>query len=367
MKKFKKKKKSLIRVFRGKKIIITGHTGFKGSWLTTWLNSLGANIVGISNNIPTKPSHFKTLEFKKNTLKSHFVDLRNLSIIKKIFKKERPDFVFHLAAEALVKRSYEFPVKTITTNIIGTLNVLEALKQLKNKNCAAVIITSDKVYKNLEISRGYKESDVLGGKDPYSASKASAEIIINSYINSFFPKFKSNVTIGVARAGNVIGGGDWSEDRLIPDCMKSWPRNKRVLLRNPNSTRPWQHVLDAIWGYIVLAKNLKNKKKLHGENFNFGPTSKSNHTVLKLVKTMNNYWKKVSWEIKKDSNNYFESNLLKLNSKKAKKLLGWRCAMNFTQTVKMVAEWYKFFYSKKNNKQNLTLSQIKQYEKILDL
>ena len=149
--------------------------------------------------------------------------------------------------------------------------------------------------------------------------------------------------------------------------MKSWPRNKRVLLRNPNSTRPWQHVLDAIWGYIVLARNLKNKKKLHGENFNFGPTSKSNHTVLKLVKTMNIYWKKVSWEIKKDNNNYFESNLLKLNSKKAKKLLGWRCAMNFTQTVKMVAEWYKFFYSKKNNKQNLTLSQIKQYEKILDL
>ena len=204
-------------------------------------------------------------------------------MLKKIFKKYRPDYVFHLAAQPLVKKSYIDPVYTWSTNTIGTLNVLESLRVI-NKKCIAIIITSDKSYKNLEINRGYKEDDILGGKDPYSASKASAELAIQSQIASYFPLKKTKVLIGIARAGNVIGGGDWSENRLIPDCIKSWSKNKKVLLRNPNSTRPWQHVLEATRGYLKLAQSLKKNKKLHGEAFNFGPNYTKNYKVLIVVK-----------------------------------------------------------------------------------
>ena len=353
-----------LKVFKNKKIIITGHTGFKGSWLTAWLTTLGAKVVGISNKIPTKPSHFKTIKIK-NKIKDLKADIKDLKRIKKIFKSEKPDFVFHLAAQALVKSSYQNPIETILTNSIGTLNILESLREIK-KNCVAVIITSDKVYKNLEIARGYSEDDILGGKDPYSASKASAEMIINSYIHSFFPKKNTKVLIGVARAGNVIGGGDWSKDRLVPDCVKSWSKGNKVILRNPNSTRPWQHVLEAVWGYILLAIHLKKNTKMHGQNFNFGPKSHLNCSVIKLVKTMKNYWKKISWKIKRNNERkFYESSLLKLNSKKSKKYLGWSCVMTFSQTIQMVTEWYKNYYIDKKNITNLTYVQIKQYEKLL--
>ncbi len=353
-----------LKIFKNKKIIITGHTGFKGSWLTAWLTILGAKVIGISNNVPTKPSHFETIKIK-NKIKNLKADVKDLKKMKKIFKSEKPDFVFHLAAQALVQNSYQNPIETISTNTIGTLNILESLREIK-KTCVAVIITSDKVYKNLEIVRGYSEDDILGGKDPYSASKASAEIIISSYIHSFFPKIKTKVRIGVARAGNVIGGGDWSRDRLVPDCVKSWSKGKKVTLRNPNSTRPWQHVLEALWGYILLAANLKKNLKLHGQNFNFGPKNHLNCSVVKLVKVMKNYWKKISWKIKINKKiNFYESNLLKLNSNKAKKHLNWECVMTFPQTIKMVAEWYKNFYIDKKDFQNFTYTQIKQYEKFL--
>ena len=242
--------------FRNKKIIVTGHTGFKGSWLTLCLNLLGAKVLGISKDYPTSPSHFKDLNIKKN-IQNKIFDITNLKKTKKIFKEFQPDYVFHLAAQAIVSKSFRDPISTFNTNTIGTLNVLESLREVKK--CKAVIITSDKSYKNLEIKRGYSENDIIGGNDPYSGSKGAAELIINSYIKSFFIN-KKRIKIAIARAGNVIGGGDWSTDRIIPDCVKSWYKNKKITIRSPKSTRPWQHVLDAIRGYLILAIKLDDKK-----------------------------------------------------------------------------------------------------------
>lgn len=354
------------KTFQNKKVIVTGHTGFKGSWLTAWLVTLGAKVIGISKSIPTKPSHFEKLRLK-DKIEHYEIDIRDLNKLKRIINLKKPDFVFHLAAQALVKESYNNPTNTIETNTIGTMNVLESLRLMKSKKvCTAVIVTSDKVYKNLEIKRGYTENDMLGGKDPYSSSKASAEILISSYINSFFPIERTNVFISIARAGNVIGGGDWSKNRLIPDCIKSWSKNKKVLLRNPRSTRPWQHVLEAIWGYLLLACKLNKTKKLHGESFNFGPDYYSSHNVLKVVKKMKEHWGNISWKVKKSSKDkFFESNLLKLNSNKAKKILGWKCKMNLSLTLKMVTEWYKYFYINNEKNASMTFTQIQEYQEIL--
>ena len=350
--------------FKNKKVLITGHTGFKGSWLSAWLILLGAKVIGLSINIPSTPSHFKASGLK-NKLIHQKADIRNLQNLKKIFRKHKPDYVFHLAAQALVTKSFSNPIYTWETNTIGTLNVLESLREI-NKECVAVLITSDKSYINLEIKRGYKENDLLGGKDPYSASKASAEFAIQSYISSYFLPNKTKIKIGIARAGNVIGGGDWSANRLIPDCVKSWSKNKKVMLRNPKSTRPWQHVLEAIYGYLILAINLKKNKKLHGEVFNFGPNNNKNYSVIDLVKQMKRYWKKVSWKIIKQKKNiFFESNLLKLNSNKAKNKLKWTCILSFKETINMVAEWYKNYYLNSKKTQNISFNQIKEYERLL--
>tara|TARA_Y100000590_G_scaffold415483_1_gene513272 strand:+ start:225 stop:1328 length:1104 start_codon:yes stop_codon:yes gene_type:complete len=350
--------------FKNKKVLVTGHTGFKGSWLISWLVLLGAKVTGISISIPSNPSHFEAIRIKKK-IKHIKMDIRNLRLLKKTFKQCQPDYVFHLAAQALVKKSYSNPTYTWETNAIGTLNVLESLREVK-KNCVAILITSDKSYKNLEIKRGYKESDILGGKDPYSASKASAELVIQSYISSFFPLKKTKTLIAVARAGNVIGGGDWSLNRLIPDCVKSWSKNKKVLIRNPKSTRPWQHVLESVGGYLLLASSLQKNKKLHGEAFNFGPNFATNYNVLFLVRTMRKYWKKVSWKIeKKNKSNFFESSLLKLNCNKAKNILKWRCILTLNETISLVANWYKKYYSDSKKIQETTFNQIKEYEKLL--
>tara|TARA_B100001123_G_C15337708_1_gene1033504 strand:+ start:4324 stop:5427 length:1104 start_codon:yes stop_codon:yes gene_type:complete len=360
----KKNKFNFLSRFKNKTVIVTGHTGFKGSWLTCWLVLLGAKVIGLSINIPSNPSHFNAINLKRKMIHRK-ADIRNLKILKKIFKKYQPDYVFHLAAQSLVKKSYSNPIYTWETNTIGTLNVLESLKELK-KNCAAVIITSDKSYKNLEIKRGYKENDILGGKDPYSASKASAELTIQSYISSFFSLKKNKVFIGVARAGNVIGGGDWSENRLIPDCVKSWSKNKKALIRNPKSTRPWQHVLEALSGYLLFALKLKENKKLHGEVFNFGPNNSKNYNVISLVKLINKFWKETSWKTSnRKKKGFYESNLLKLNSNKAKKQLKWKCILSFTETISMVAEWYKNYYFNKKKMFKVSSDQIKAYEKLI--
>ena len=355
-----KNKFNFYQKFRNKTVIVTGHTGFKGSWLTCWLVLLGAKIIGLSIDIPSNPSHFNAIKLKKKITHKK-IDIRNLRILKKTFKKYQPDYVFHLAAQSLVRRSYSNPVYTWETNTIGTLNVLESLKELK-KNCAVVIITSDKSYKNLEIKRGYKEDDILGGKDPYSASKASAELVIQSYISSFFPLKKTKVFISIARAGNVIGGGDWSENRLIPDCVKSWSKNKKVLIRNPKSTRPWQHVLEAVSGYLLLALKLKKNKKLHGEVFNFGPNNTKNYNVIFLVKLIKKYWKETSWKVSnRRKKSFYESNLLKLNSNKAKTNLGWEPTYNIKKSVKFTVDWYKSVLKLNRDLPDVTLDQIKKY------
>lgn len=350
----------ILQNYKNKKVLITGHTGFKGSWLAIWLTHLGANVVGISNSIPTVPSHYSSIGLKNN-VKNEFVNIRDLKKLKKIFSKFKPDFVFHLAAQSLVKKSYLNPELTFNTNSIGTLNIMECLRETK-KNCVAVIITSDKSYKNKEIKRGYKEGDILGGVDPYSASKASAELIIDSYFESFL-KYKKNLRIGVARAGNVIGGGDWSENRLIPDCIKSWSINSSVKIRNPNSTRPWQHVLDALYGYLLLAVKLKKNKKLNGQAFNFGPSAKNNFKVIDVLKLMKKFWKSIKWNIDEKKNNYYESSLLKLNSNKSKKLLNWKTNLNFVESIRYTTEWYKTFYQNKKKIYNLSSYQILQYTK----
>ena len=354
---------NLKKTFRGKKVIVTGHPGFKGSWLTLWLTLLGAKVLGISLNNPTNPSHFKALNIKKN-LKTYNIDIRNEKKLSKIIENYKPQYLFHLAAQSLVNKSYNEPSYTWQTNTFGTINILESLRKLKN-HCVAVIITSDKVYKNFEIKRGYKENDRLGGIDPYSASKASAELALYSYIKSYFKK-KSKVRIGIARAGNVIGGGDWSENRLIPDCIKSIKNKKKLLIRFPNSTRPWQHVFEAIYGYMLLALKQKKIKNINGNVFNFGPNNKSSITVIELVSKIKSKWDFLNWKIVKIKKNEYESKLLKLNSTKAFKIIKWKCYLNANQTIDLVINWYKYFLDKKKiNMYKYSINQIKEFEKIV--
>jgi CDP-glucose 4,6-dehydratase len=349
--------------FKKKTVIVTGHTGFKGSWLTLWLNALGANVIGISNQ-KLKLSNFDVLKLKKN-IKDYKLDIRNFKKLREIIHSKKPDYLFHLAAQALVQKSFKNPLETFTTNSIGTLNILESLLDLK-KRCIVVLVTSDKVYKNLEVKRGYKENDIIGGLDPYSASKSSAEIIIQSYFNSFLKK-KKNLRVGIARAGNVIGGGDWSQDRLIPDCIKSWSKNKSIILRNPSSTRPWQHVLEAVGAYLLLASKLNINSKLNGEVFNFGPKKQDRITVLSVIKKMKEFWKIINWKVKKPNKNNkdYESRLLQLNCSKAKKKLNWESLLSFHDTISMTINWYKKFYENKKNIKDFALLQIKFYEQLM--
>ena len=274
-----------LKIFKNKKILITGHNGFKGSWLTIWLNLLGAKVVGISLKDYNQDNHFNLI--KKNIkVKSYYFDLRNKKKTQQIILKEKPDYIFHLAAQSLVYKSVLDPSFNWETNVIGLLNILDSIIKLKKK-CYGIIITSDKCYKNLEQKKGYKENDILGGIDPYSASKASAEILFHSYYQTFFAKNKKNIRLCTARAGNVIGGGDWSNFRLIPDCMKMWLKNKIPVIRNPQSTRPWQHVLEALSGYLVLAYELTKNENISGNSFNFSSDKIKNITVLNFLKKIN--------------------------------------------------------------------------------
>ena len=288
------------------------------------------------------------------------MDIRNLDELKKIIKISQPDFVFHLAAQPIVKKSYLEPIETWTTNLLGTINILESIR-LISKKCACVIVTSDKCYDNKEWFWGYRENDQLGGPDPYSASKGCAELAVKSYIKSFFNSSENDIRISTARAGNVIGGGDWSEDRLVPDCINSWSSGSIVKLRSPNSTRPWQHVLEPISGYLTLANNLYKNPKLHGEAFNFGPAISDNYSVKEIVSEMSKYWEKVRWEINKESNNFPESGLLKLNCDKALMMLNWHSILPFEETIKYTIEWYKEFFYDKSNIEKKSINQIFEY------
>ena len=350
-------KYNLVKIFRNKKVLITGHTGFKGSWLSLWLNISGAKVYGISNNYKSTETNIKNFRLKKN-VKNFNIDIRNFVKLNKIITKIKPDFIFHFAAQSLVGKSFKNPIYNFETNFNGTLNLLEVLRLSKFK-CISIIITSDKSYKNLEIKRGYTENDILGGDDPYSASKASAELVINSYFKSFL-KNKKNLRIAICRAGNVIGGGDWSNDRLIPDIMRSIFNNKKVKLRNQSSTRPWQHVLDVLNGYLILASKLKKNNTLNGQSFNFGPPIKSNYTVLAIVREMKKNWNLLEWVF--SNRTYHESTLLKLNSSKSLKYLNWKNKLDFKELIRLVTDWYKCFYENKNV-YDFSIKQIRNFEK----
>ena len=352
-------------LYKGKTVLVTGHTGFKGSWLASWLEILGANVVGIALDPSTEPSHYTSIKLS-NKIKDLRVDIRDKDSLEAAILSIKPDFIFHLAAQALIKKSYENPLETWHINLIGTLNILEAIRKL-NKPCATVLITSDKCYENVEWVWGYRETDAMGGIDPYSASKGAAEIAIHSHIRSFFPKATTKVRIASARAGNVIGGGDWSESRIVPDCIKSWAIGDKVKLRNPNSTRPWQHVLEPLSGYLLLALNLYENDSLHGESFNFGPSSHSNFSVLNLAQEMSKYWDKVAWIDESHLNiNQYEAGLLKLNCDKALHYLNWRSILSFNETVKITAEWYKSYYLNPEQIYKVTRAQISQYMTIAE-
>ncbi len=346
--------------FYGKTVLVTGHTGFKGSWLCVWLKQLGAQVVGIALDPPTEPSHFCVARMADNMVDLR-IDIRDREALGDAIGSAQPDFVFHLAAQALVRRSYDEPIETWQTNVLGTLHLLEALRKL-DKPCAAVIITSDKCYDNVEWVWGYRETDAMGGPDPYSASKGAAELAIRSHIKSYFPKETSKVRISPARAGNVIGGGDWAADRIVPDCVKAWAINNVVELRNPYSTRPWQHVLEPLSGYLSLAVALSKQPELHGEPFNFGPPAQQNHSVLELVKKMALYWDQVRWvDVSKSVAGPYESGLLKLNCDKALNYLDWHAAMCFEDTVRMTADWYRTYYQRPNEIVIITQQQIAAY------
>ena len=344
---------------------MTGHTGFKGSWLSCFLNYLGANVSGVSMDVPTNPSMFEiTKDIFKNDIRIDLTSNRNE--IKKIISKINPEFVFHLAAQPLVSVSYENPFETFNSNAIGTINLLDTLRVI-NKQICVVLVTSDKSYFNKEWIFGYRENDLLGGKDPYSASKAMTELAIKSYFESFFSKKSSKVKIAVARAGNVIGGGDWTKDRIVVDCMKMWSSGKPVLIRRPNSTRPWQHVLEPLSGYLNLALSLNEKLTLHGEAFNFGPISADTKSVLDLVEEMSQHWDKVNWNISALDNDFHESGLLKLNCDKAYDLLNWRAFLNFQETIKFTVEWYKNFFEDSSEIIKISKKQIEAYSKLARL
>jgi CDP-glucose 4,6-dehydratase len=349
--------------FNAKTVLVTGHTGFKGAWLTAWLKQLGANVVGIALDPPTEPSHFVAANLASDMVDLR-IDIRNPKKMEDAIISAQPDFVFHLAAQALVRRSYEDPIETWQTNVLGTLHVLEALRKL-DKRCAAVIITSDKCYDNVEWVWGYRETDAMGGPDPYSASKGAAELAIRSHIKSYFPNGSSKVRIASARAGNVIGGGDWATDRIIPDCIRAWSVDNSAALRNPHSTRPWQHVLEPLSGYLSLAVALSQRSELHGEAFNFGPQAQQNHSVLDLVEEMGLSWEKVCWEDVSDSiAGPYESGLLKLNCDKALHYLQWHAVMGFEDTVRMTVEWYRSYYEKSGQISEATNAQISTYTDI---
>lgn len=346
--------------FKDKKVIVTGHTGFKGSWLSLWLLSLGAKVVGISNGIPTNPSNFEALGLAKDIADIR-VDIRDFTALKEIILQEKPDFVFHLAAQPLVRLSYSDPLLTYTSNVIGTANLLESLREY-DKPCNVVMITSDKAYDNVEWIWGYRENDALGGADPYSASKGAAELVIKSYIKSFFSGKNSNIKIGIARAGNVIGGGDWALDRIVPDVVTAWSKGEVVQLRNPNATRPWQHVLEPLSGYLNLAIALVSDEKVHGEAFNFGPPAENNHSVMELVKEMSQYWEQVEFQdISTEYRGPYESGLLKLNCDKALFYFGWKSTWDFATTIKMTSKGYKSFLEDKDNVREFYLKQIREY------
>jgi len=324
--------------FTGKKILVTGHTGFKGGWLSKILIELGAEVTGLSLP-PREDSFFKSMNLKDQI--HHFEDdIRDFRAVQSVFDQSEPEIVFHLAAQALVQRSYHEPLETLSTNIIGSSNILEATKRSAGVR-ACVYITSDKCYLNREWVWGYRETDQLGGHDPYSASKAAAELVFESYLKSFFAE-RENFACASARAGNVIGGGDWSDNRLVPDCVRSINKGITIELKKPDATRPWQHVLEPLSGYLLLGQKLFEDGKKFNGSWNFGPQAANVKTVGELVNALLlEYGMDHRVELKSEKDKFYESNLLQLNCDKANILLGWTPRWDFQTCIKHTVDWYK--------------------------
>lgn len=345
-------------IYKDKTVLVTGHTGFKGSWLVYWLHQMGAKVIGYSLEAPTTPNHIELLNLN---IVSIIGDIRDLEKLNETFQEYKPDIVFHLAAQPLVRLSYENPIETYETNVIGTLKVFEACKNVNVK--AIVNITSDKAYENKEWIWGYRENDPMGGYDPYSSSKGCADILASSYRNSFFNikdyKKTHNTLIATCRAGNVIGGGDWAKDRLITDIMISVSQGKKVSIRNPLATRPWEHVLEPLSGYLHIGQKLLEEKVDFGEAWNFGPSDEGSITVEEVVKNVKKHWDKIDYEINQDPNQLHEANLLKLDCSKAHILLKWKDVWDSETTFEKTVKWYKAYYE--DDKKILTQNDLESY------
>ncbi|MFW5959660.1 MAG: CDP-glucose 4,6-dehydratase [Chitinivibrionales bacterium] len=345
-------------IYKDKRVFLTGHTGFKGSWLSAWLKHIGAEVCGFSLSPATDPNHFTLVNPE---MESNIGNLSQREKLKKTIQDFQPDIVFHLAAQPLLRYSYEAPHETYETNVLGTLNLFEAARQCDSVQ-AMVIITTDKVYENNEWEWGYREIDRLGGYDPYSSSKACAEILCSAYRKSYFnPEEygeKHNVLIATARAGNVIGGGDWAKDRLIPDIIRSTVSGKKTPIRHPEATRPWQHVLDSLSGYLQLGSSLLSGSMSAAEAFNFGPQENDNLSVDSICRQVKSCWESADFEYPEIPDKPHEAGLLRLDSSKAKSKLGWKPVWESGQAIKKTVEWYRDYYHK--NLVN-TLSDIESY------
>ena len=345
--------------WKDKRVFLTGHTGFKGSWLSLWLQSMGAIVKGYALEPPTNPSLFLEANVADN-MESQIGDIRDLAVLKKSMTAFNPDLLIHMAAQPLVRLSYVEPVETYATNVMGTVNVLEASRSCKNLK-AIVSVTTDKCYENKEWAWGYRENEPMGGHDPYSNSKGCAELVTSAYRNSFFHTPEA-ASIATARAGNVIGGGDWAEDRLIPDILKAFENNEPVIIRNPLSTRPWQHVLEPLSGYLVLAQELYERGDEFASGWNFGPREEDCKPVNWILDKMVADWGKgASWELDKN-NNPHEAGFLKLDCSKAASKLHWHPLWNLEQTLQLIVQWHQNWRAGKNMNE-ICLQEIAKYMK----
>ena len=356
--------------YKGRRVFVTGHTGFKGSWLAAWLSQMGAVVGGFSDDVPTTPSHYSAMNLGAHLEADLRGDIRDRDALVRAVRQFRPDAVFHLAAQALVRKSYDDPALTFESNMMGTLNMLEAVRACPDVG-AVVMITSDKCYRNDEWVWGYRETDHLGGYDPYSASKGCAEIIAHSYFKSFFGDPVNAPYCATTRAGNVIGGGDWATDRIVPDCARAWAAGQPVQIRSPWATRPWQLVLEPLSGYLWLGARLllgqNSPFDLRGQAYNFGPAADVNNTVAEVVEALAMHWPGFNSEMDKAGQaGMKECTLLKLCCDKALAHLGWKATLNFEETIRYTAEWYHCFYQgeggkKPQNMLDFTLGQISAY------
>ena len=344
--------------YKDKVVFLTGHTGFQGTWLSLWLTLLGAKVIGYSLNPPTSPSLFNILNMKK-IVTSKIGNINNNKKLTNEISACKPDIVMHLAAQALVVPSYQNPIETFSTNIIGTANILESIRNIPSiKSC--LIMTSDKAYENKELNYAYTENNPMGGSDPYSASKGAAELVISSYKKSFFNE-KNSPGIATIRAGNVIGGGDWADYRLIPDCIKALQLKKNIILRNPQSIRPWQHVLESLSGFLLIGSKLdKNSKKFSGP-WNVGPSPKNTLSVESIVKKIIHQWG--TGKIITEKNNLHEAKLLKLDSSKIFNLMKWKPTYSYDESIEKTVDWYLRYHKNKKTIQHFTILQIEDYVK----